>query len=149
MSDSIPKEKMVELFANSGDPDQDLGLHCFTVTRLGVFSLQWVKKMKRQTHAYPYQSLQKHCQRWAVFVHFQNVAALTNTYRNYYFFFSCLQMAFPEIDGPSGEAWIAYSDISGLRFANLLVLDIENGTQFSVSQKDTGIFDHVRYIWVN
>ena len=40
---------MVELFANSGDPDQiphsvasDLGLHCLPVTRLGVFSLQWV-----------------------------------------------------------------------------------------------------------
>ena len=41
---------MVELFANSGDPDQklhsvasDLGLHCSPVTRLGVSSLQWVK----------------------------------------------------------------------------------------------------------
>ena len=36
---------MVELFANSGDPDQtphsavsDLGLHCLPVTRLGVLS---------------------------------------------------------------------------------------------------------------
>ena len=42
---------MVELFANSGDPDQtprsaasDLGLHCLPVIRLGVSSLQWVKK---------------------------------------------------------------------------------------------------------
>ena len=42
---------MVELFANSGDPDQtprsaasDLGLHCLPVTCLGVSSLQWVKK---------------------------------------------------------------------------------------------------------
>ena len=41
---------MVELFANSGDPDQtprsaasDLGLHFLQVTRLGVSSLQWVK----------------------------------------------------------------------------------------------------------
>ena len=41
--------KMVELFANSGDPDQtprsaasDLCLHCLPV--LGVSSLQWVKK---------------------------------------------------------------------------------------------------------
>ena len=41
---------MVELFANSGDPDQmlhsavsDLGLHCLPATRLGVSSLQWVK----------------------------------------------------------------------------------------------------------
>ena len=41
---------MVELFANSGDPDQmphsvasDLGPHCLPVTRLGVSSLQWVK----------------------------------------------------------------------------------------------------------
>ena len=40
---------MVELIANSGDTDQmphsvasDLGLHCLPVTRLGVFSLQWV-----------------------------------------------------------------------------------------------------------
>ena len=41
---------MVELFANSGDPDQmphaaasDLGLHCLPVTRLGVSRRQWVK----------------------------------------------------------------------------------------------------------
>ena len=40
---------MVELFANSGDHDQmpcsaasDLGLHCLSVTRLGVSRLQWV-----------------------------------------------------------------------------------------------------------
>ena len=40
---------MVELFANSGDPDQtprsvasDLGLHCLPVTPLGVSRLQWV-----------------------------------------------------------------------------------------------------------
>ena len=38
---------MVELFANSGDPDQvphtvvsDLGLHCLSVTCLGVPSLE-------------------------------------------------------------------------------------------------------------
>ena len=41
---------MVELFANSEDPDHtsrsvtsDLGLHCLPLTRLGVSSLQWVK----------------------------------------------------------------------------------------------------------
>ena len=40
---------MVELFANSGDPDQmpssmpDLGLYCLPVTLLGVSRLQWVK----------------------------------------------------------------------------------------------------------
>ena len=41
---------MVELFANSGDPNQtphaaasDLGLHYLPVTHLGVSSLQWVK----------------------------------------------------------------------------------------------------------
>ena len=41
---------MMELFANSGDPDQtprsaasDLGLHCLSVTLLGVSRLQWVK----------------------------------------------------------------------------------------------------------
>ena len=42
---------MVELFANSGDPDQTprskasgLGLHCLPITRLGVSSIQWVNK---------------------------------------------------------------------------------------------------------
>ena len=43
---------MVELFANSGDPDQtpqkhsaasDLDLHCLPNTLLGVSELQWVK----------------------------------------------------------------------------------------------------------
>ena len=40
---------MVELFENSGDPDQtspsvapDLDLHCLPDTRLGVSSPQWV-----------------------------------------------------------------------------------------------------------
>ena len=43
---------MVELFANSGDPDQmshsvaDLGVHCLPVTCLGVSSLQWVKSIR-------------------------------------------------------------------------------------------------------
>ena len=44
------ERKIVELFANSGDPDQtprsatsDLGLHCLQITLLGVSSLQWVK----------------------------------------------------------------------------------------------------------
>ena len=43
---------MDELFANSGGPDQtsrsaasDLGLHCLLVTRLGVSSFQWVKRI--------------------------------------------------------------------------------------------------------
>ena len=43
--------KMVKLFANSEDPDQmpcsaasDLGLHCLSLTLLGVSRLQWVKK---------------------------------------------------------------------------------------------------------
>ena len=39
---------MVELIANSGDPDQcpvafDLGLHCLPITCLGDSRLQWVK----------------------------------------------------------------------------------------------------------
>ena len=41
---------MVELFANSGDPDQmphsaasDLGLHCLPSTLIGMSRLQWVK----------------------------------------------------------------------------------------------------------
>ena len=40
---------MAKLFANSGDPDQmpcsaasDVGLHCLSVTLLGVSRLQWV-----------------------------------------------------------------------------------------------------------
>ena len=44
---------MVELFANSGDPDQtprsaasDLGRHYLPITLLGVFRLQWVKKSR-------------------------------------------------------------------------------------------------------
>ena len=43
---------MVELFANSGDPDQtphsaasDLGLQCLSVTLLGVSRLQCVKQL--------------------------------------------------------------------------------------------------------
>ena len=45
----IPREKKVEMFANSGDTDQmpysatsDLGLHCLPVTLLRVSQLQWV-----------------------------------------------------------------------------------------------------------
>ena len=41
---------MIELFANSGDPDKtprsaasDLGLHCFPITLLGFSRLQWAK----------------------------------------------------------------------------------------------------------
>ena len=44
---------MAKLFANSGDLDQtprsvasDLGLHCLTITLLGVSRLQWVKICK-------------------------------------------------------------------------------------------------------
>ena len=37
---------MVELFANSGDPDQtthsDLGRHCLPINLLGISRLQWV-----------------------------------------------------------------------------------------------------------
>ena len=47
---------MVELLANSGDPDQtpqnaasDLGLHCLSITLLGVSRLQWVKLWKKTT----------------------------------------------------------------------------------------------------
>ena len=42
---------MVELFANSGDPDQmphsaasDVGMHCLPVTLLGLSRLQWVNE---------------------------------------------------------------------------------------------------------
>ena len=45
----ISREKMVELFANSGDPDQmphstasDMGLHYLPFTLLEISSLQWV-----------------------------------------------------------------------------------------------------------
>ena len=47
--DIIRREKMAQLFANSGDPDQtprsvasDLGLHCLRITLLRVSRLQWV-----------------------------------------------------------------------------------------------------------
>ena len=52
-------EKMVKLFANSGDPDQtprsvasDLGLHCLPITRLWVSRLNWVKHMKDKLFRY-------------------------------------------------------------------------------------------------
>ena len=54
---------MVELFANSGDPDQmhsaasDLGLHCLPVTLLGVTRLQWVKDSNQPMHAHDLISL--------------------------------------------------------------------------------------------
>ena len=45
----IQREKMVELFTNSGDPDQapqhaasDLDLHCSSITHLGISSPQWI-----------------------------------------------------------------------------------------------------------
>ena len=48
---------MVDLFANSGDPDQtpqnaasDLGLHCLPVTPLGVSRLQWVNNTPIQIY---------------------------------------------------------------------------------------------------
>ena len=53
---------MVELFANSGDPDQmphfvasDLGLHCLPITLLGVSRLQWVSKLTNQYSLMPQQ----------------------------------------------------------------------------------------------
>ena len=56
---------MVELFANSGDPDQtlrsassELGPHCLPITILGVSKLQWVKSdvKKRVDYAINLQS---------------------------------------------------------------------------------------------
>ena len=48
---------MIELFANSGDPDQtpqnaasDLGLHCLPITSLGVSRQQWVNKPHLMRH---------------------------------------------------------------------------------------------------
>ena len=48
---------MVELFANSGDPDQaphsvssDLGLQCLPVNCVGVSSLLWVKLKDEDVH---------------------------------------------------------------------------------------------------
>ena len=45
---------MIELFANSGDPDQipvsDLGLHCLPATLLGVSRLQWVNSLPYLFH---------------------------------------------------------------------------------------------------
>ena len=49
---------MVELVANSGDPDQtprsaasDLGLHGLPITLLGVSRLQWIKRYEPGTRA--------------------------------------------------------------------------------------------------
>ena len=49
MQISYSERKMVEVFANSGDPDQtlhsaasDLGLHCLPITLSRVSRLQWV-----------------------------------------------------------------------------------------------------------
>ena len=77
---------MVELFANSGDPDQmprsatsDLGLHCFPVTCLGVSSLKWVKPFsdvrrglvcKKQTESHNVVSLVKKGEKSTVYVQF-------------------------------------------------------------------------------
>ena len=53
---------MVEIFANSGDPDQtplnaasDLGLHYLPLTLLGVCRLQWVNTKSTDTAKYTYQ----------------------------------------------------------------------------------------------
>ena len=50
---------MVELFPNSGDPDQmqhsvvsDLGLHYLPVIRLGVSSLQWARFSNMDIHVF-------------------------------------------------------------------------------------------------
>ena len=50
----IPREKMAELFANSGDINQTLqngtsgmGLHCLSVTLLRVSRLKWVNNFKQ------------------------------------------------------------------------------------------------------
>ena len=47
---------MVDLFANSGDPDRmpcsaasDLGLHCLPFTRLEVYRLQWARLILKMT----------------------------------------------------------------------------------------------------
>ena len=60
---------MVEVFANSGDPDQmlcsvvsDLGLHYLPLTRLGVSSLQWINETtpdKRDVQKYMGRAKQK------------------------------------------------------------------------------------------
>ena len=50
---------MVELFANSGDPDQmslsaafDMDLHCLPITLFGVSRIQWVKPGLWRYHAH-------------------------------------------------------------------------------------------------
>ena len=66
----IPREKMVELFANSGNPDQtppsaasDLGLHCLPTTLLGVSRLQWVKWKHERTiiHRTQIEQMRRNC----------------------------------------------------------------------------------------
>lgn len=55
-----------------------------------------------------------------------------------------IEAAFGDTGGPGGEVWISYTDIGGLRFSNLLVLNLPKGTQYTLYPKDTGIYDHVK-----
>ena len=55
---------MGELFANSGELDQmphaeasDLGLHCLSITLLGVSRLQWVKPKSMDIFLFLYKNI--------------------------------------------------------------------------------------------
>ena len=74
---------MVELFANSGDPDQtprsaasDLGLHCLSIILLGFSRLQWVKQSVPYNQAIVYK-----CQKFLKVVIHVNVIHQCNQNR--------------------------------------------------------------------
>ncbi|XP_052789947.1 uncharacterized protein LOC128224213 isoform X2 [Mya arenaria] len=52
-----------------------------------------------------------------------------------------LQAAFNDVDGPDGEAWLSYTQVGGLRFADILVLNLKS--PYTLYPRDTGIYDNV------
>lgn len=56
------------------------------------------------------------------------------------FSFGHPQSVFPETDGPEGEVMVSYTEVSGLRFANILVVNLTTGTTYTMYPKDTGVY---------
>jgi len=53
-----------------------------------------------------------------------------------------LQAAFPEGPGPAGEVWVSYSDFNGLRFSQILVLNLAKRSTYTMYPGDTGIYSN-------
>lgn len=73
----------------------------------------------------------------------------SNTETSQKLFLIFVQAAFPEMTGPAGEVWVSYSEYQGLRFANLLVLNLAKGTTYTMYPKDTGIYDDTEVTLTN